>query len=152
MRTWPRPRRVPARSRVPANEKARRQFPGAGSKLLRCFRCTCDLPDVSNYSCQIIRVKLFLGRISRQAAVRFKKPATDFPARALKFLRRYEYARDLPDVSNSFFRITETGSRQDAGFAGWAGFGPGAAGSSGGFGAVGVTVAPTAWAAAAVVA
>jgi hypothetical protein len=37
MRTWTRPRRVPVRSRVPANEKARSRFPGAGSKILAMF-------------------------------------------------------------------------------------------------------------------
>jgi hypothetical protein len=35
----------------------------------------------------------------RAAAVRFKKPATGFPARA-QFLRCWRYAGDLPDVSN----------------------------------------------------
>jgi hypothetical protein len=31
------PRRLPARSRAPANEKTRRRFPGAGFKILAMF-------------------------------------------------------------------------------------------------------------------
>jgi hypothetical protein len=81
---------MPARSRAPANEKTRCQFPGAGFEILVPVICP---------TCQIIQAG------QRAVAVRFKKPATDFPAQALKFLRRWEYARDLPDVSNSFLNF-----------------------------------------------
>jgi hypothetical protein len=101
------PRRMPARSRAPANEKPAASFPARALKFLRCCRCTGDLPDVSNY----------FQAGQRAIAVRFKKPATVFPARALKFLRRWEYARDLPDVSNYFLEFpkkVQPGARVNA--------------------------------------
>jgi hypothetical protein len=69
------PRRVPARSRVPANKRLGRQL-ACGPQAM-------------------------WGGVAprRSAAVRFKKPATGLPARA-QFLRCWRYAGDLPDVSN----------------------------------------------------
>src|ERR1700704_3406133 len=53
---------------------------------------------------RVLRHCADMGRMWRHemlSAVRFKKPATGFPARA-QFLRCCRYAGDLPDVSNSF--------------------------------------------------
>ncbi|MEH2496314.1 hypothetical protein V1294_002793 [Bradyrhizobium sp. AZCC 1678] len=48
--------------------------------------------------------------------IKSKKPAADFSARALQFLRWWRYAGDLPDMSNRFRMVNELQKNRRNGF------------------------------------
>ena len=82
--------------------------PAPAHRHVRACRLMMFKIQGSNGGTRATPVRRALGDVASRhaAAVRFekpnKKPAADFSARVLLFLRRYSYATDLPDESTYF--------------------------------------------------